>query len=98
MSWEPVDHLCRVCGGRILLRVNKKKEKSYRCSNCGSRSVGTAEAICYCGNERVSGLRCVRNDEQTALFPHEVVVQYVGSTPTKKKSKGEVNLFSKEKW
>lgn len=54
-TWELTDHVCRVCGGRILLCVSGQGPTGggnpiWRCADCGvaCASIGPA-SICWCG-------------------------------------------------
>lgn len=55
-KWVLIDHLCRDCGGRILLCVEGNGmtpggNQIRRCADCGKSGtqVSGADAICWCG-------------------------------------------------
>jgi hypothetical protein len=76
-SWTPVDHVCRHCFSRVLLRIDDAGRASARCAGCDLEAIGGPEAICACGSLpdkfRVK-LRCVRNEHRTAETPAAIVV------------------------
>lgn len=58
IHWVLVDHMCRSCGGRVLLSVANKGmtpggNAIYRCSDCRKQSTSMAghADICWCGQE-----------------------------------------------
>lgn len=58
IHWALVDHLCRACGGRVLVSVANKGmtpggNAIYRCADCGESSTSTAGFmdVCWCGQE-----------------------------------------------
>jgi hypothetical protein len=73
------DHLCRKCGiGRVLYRRGESGEPDIcRCSNCGVETDKIAK-LCFCGHVYPSGIgsrvKCVRNQNKTPAYPHEVVL------------------------
>ena len=47
--WEPVDHLCRKCGSRIMATSEMSPSgKIYKCFTCGAESYNVKK-ICWCG-------------------------------------------------
>lgn len=83
--WSVVDHVCRVCLGRILATADADGRRHYRCADCGAVAVNRVENLCVCGatlrTGGSAGLRCVLNPERGAPeAPPEVVVRYVGIT------------------
>lgn len=86
--WSVLDHVCRVCLGRILTTTGADGQRHYRCADCGSVAVNRVENLCACGatlrTGGSAGLRCVPNPERgTPEAPPEVVVRYVGVTTGK---------------
>lgn len=68
-SWAIEDHLCRVCGGRILRCVKGNGmspggNPAYKCADCGieTTSLGPQE-LCWCGmkhrNQNESAYICI---------------------------------------
>jgi len=62
------EHICRSCGGRILLQTNSGPTGGgnpvYQCADCGARiSAMGPEPLCWCGAEMRGGasmnLMCV---------------------------------------
>lgn len=58
VHWVIMDHLCRFCGGRVLVSIANKGmtpggNAIHRCADCGSQSTSTAGYIdvCWCGQE-----------------------------------------------
>lgn len=56
--FEFTDHLCRICLGRVMMRVDKdprvKKRiiadvREFRCANCGATGQQVVRSICCCG-------------------------------------------------
>lgn len=78
-GWELVDHACRNCLGRVLVRRDHKGEPvETRCAECGTRAAGGYLEICCCGADcgalgRV--LECFPNPEVTPAVPQEVLVR-----------------------
>jgi hypothetical protein len=81
-SWAIVNHVCRVCSGRILQRIDANGQKYVRCSECGTNAIGDHRVICCCGAKlkdgRNAGLRCVENNNKTPEIPVDMVVEFVG--------------------
>lgn len=86
-AWSLVDHICRVCFGRVLEGPAgagwEAGAHRYRCSNCALEAIARhATCICCCGEkikghgrnaERDAGVRCTRNPDPTPEFPSEIV-------------------------
>lgn len=75
-QYKIVDHVCRVCFGRILVL-----DSQARCADCGA-SGKSVKDVCACGallrTGTNAGLRCVKNPEVSIECPAEIVVSYVG--------------------
>jgi hypothetical protein len=52
-GWRVTDHVCRVCGGRVLARG-----PAVRCADCDLEVLGAASALCACGAAPVGTYRC----------------------------------------
>ena len=75
--WEVVDHACRHCGGRVLVR-NIGKKILARCAECGATGDNGHASVCCCGADlgalgRV--LECVRNPAISKASPYQVLVR-----------------------
>jgi hypothetical protein len=81
-QWEILDHICRVCFGRLLRRRASDNKTIVRCADCDAEAIGHVEALCVCGAKlvrgRLSGLRCRINPQPTPEQPSRVVAGYVG--------------------
>lgn len=78
-SWELLDHVCRLCHGRLLLREDAEGQARVRCADCDTEVIGSVRDLCVCGartpNGRyLLGLRCVVNPAHSAASPQRVVV------------------------
>jgi hypothetical protein len=84
-QYKITDHACRVCFGRVLMRVSivepacddEAECPVHRCSNCGFQVEGPVEMLCACGlrlGSRDAKLRCFRQESPTPEFPSEVAV------------------------
>lgn len=77
-GWVLVDHACRKCMGRVLVRMQRGQAVVSRCAECGERAEGAHSAICCCGAEAGSAgrvLECFRNLKVSAAVPQEVLVR-----------------------
>jgi transcriptional regulator with XRE-family HTH domain len=84
-GWKLVDHACRFCGARVLLRG-----EIFRCSTCAAESIGRPDGVCGCGilhggepgrmKDIPPGLcfRCIRNSHRSAHDPSEIVILFEG--------------------
>ena len=78
-QWILIDHLCRVCWGRVLTRTDDNGQRWYKCSNCEETIAGAApKCLCACGmtigrKARDMGIRCVRNPRVSPEVPGAVV-------------------------
>lgn len=46
--WELVDHLCRICRGRHLIREIRQNLNEFRCSKCDNRvNAVSVEEVCW---------------------------------------------------
>jgi hypothetical protein len=81
-QWEITDHVCRLCFGRLLRRLDSDGKPLIRCADCGTSVKGPVEALCACGaklrNGRLAGLRCAPNSASTIEQPAQIVVVYAG--------------------
>jgi hypothetical protein len=72
-GWEPVDHACRFCGGRVAQRG-----QTFECFHCGARTErGVVADICGCGLEGANGQRpfaCQPNSNRTPQNPAVIVI------------------------
>lgn len=78
-SWELIDHMCRLCYGRLLRRNDGQGRQVIHCAECDAEVSGQVEHLCVCGartpNGRyLLGLRCGVNPEQSAASPMRMVV------------------------
>jgi len=77
-SWEIVDHVCRVCLGRVLRRVDDEGGIHVVCSNCGLEGTGSHRAICACGIDgrasKEGKLQCAANPNPNPVFPAQIIV------------------------
>lgn len=74
--WGIVDHICRCCFGRVLMRQGDGV-KVYKCSCCGIEAEGRTEAvICTCGIKLKTGadagIRCHESTNKTPEFPAQI--------------------------
>lgn len=76
MAWELVDHVCRICFGRLL-----ERDGVVKCSNCGAELRGHVRDLCCCGLKlktgKNAGIKCVRNKNISPEFPGEIVAEQV---------------------
>jgi hypothetical protein len=76
-GWKVLDHVCRLCYGRLL-----ERDGVIRCAECDFEVTGPVQALCTCGaklkNGRNAGLRCQVNPTPTLEQPARVVVVFVG--------------------
>lgn len=80
VTYELVDHACKFCFGRIAAEIKDGKRTGvYRCMECGMEGRNGYKSLCCCGMTlrpgQDAGLRCIRNADQTAEFPSEIVVR-----------------------
>ena len=77
--WAPVDHLCRICRGRLLTREMKQNINEFRCSKCDNRvNAALVEEVCWCGKvdgERGKVYKCVNNPYQSPETPGTILVE-----------------------
>jgi len=94
-----IDHVCRVCGGRLLKSKPYRDDNDgrlivrVRCADCGCHAQGevghtrTHELICVCGAKLPSGmkrgLKCWRNVRKSIEMPDEVVAITCDPVPRK---------------
>lgn len=86
--YKITDHVCRVCFGRVLVRITVDYRKIYRCSCCGVEREGKTEAaICTCGvklrNKTDLGIRCMVNTQRTPECPSEIVAEQIADLALK---------------
>jgi len=83
--WEVLDHVCRVCYGRLLRTKADDGTVLVRCAECETEVTGRVENLCACGaklrNGKLAGLQCRVNAAPTTEQPARVVVVYVGAMP-----------------
>ena len=82
--WELTDHACRICGGRVLARVDKSGLRIARCADCGATAedkdhrIRAIHGVCACGAKQRSGKdaghRCVRNPHIRPEMPMAIVI------------------------
>lgn len=101
-SYQIVDHICRACLSRVLMRsVDGGLE--FRCGNCGGTGKDVAQSICCCGmslprsigkkSQMVdASIRCILNPCKTPECPAEIVAKEV-SVAT-----GQGELASHKQW
>ena len=81
--WVLVDHVCRVCFGRVLqLSTFDRRHKVYRCSSCETELQGDGvQVLCACGikvrGNRDAGIRCIKNPRRTPENPAQVVAEQI---------------------
>ena len=85
LSWEILDHVCRLGYGRLLGGTNAQGQAVVRCAECATEVAGTKPAaLCACGaklrNGRLAGLQCVPNPCPSIEQPAQIVVVYTGET------------------
>lgn len=77
-GWEPINHACRFCGGRLLQKQGAGGGMAVRCAQCDATSSGNHDALCCCGEE-VAGLgrvwECFLNPNPTLANPQVVLVR-----------------------
>jgi hypothetical protein len=79
-KWVLEDHLCRVCGGRVLRCVEGNGmtpggDPIVMCADCGKSGYGRPDCICWCGmthrNSNIHPYRCLPfegNEDKKAMF------------------------------
>jgi hypothetical protein len=83
-TWRLTDHVCRVCFGRVLERMQTNPDgvmRIVRCANCGTEIYNAAvKELCCCGLKtstgKDAGLRCRRNEAPTPEQPAELAVAF----------------------
>lgn len=83
-GWAVVDHACRHCGGRVLVRLHKGNEVQARCAECGAEADGDHTAVCSCGEDLGAlgkALECFRNPNVTREVPYQILVRERVMTP-----------------
>lgn len=77
-GWEPINHACRHCGGRLLQKEGADGVMVVRCPQCDATASGDHESLCCCGEE-VAGLgrvwECFVNPAPTRANPQVVLVR-----------------------
>lgn len=77
-GWEPINHACRHCGGRLLQKEGGDGSLVVRCPQCDATAAGDHDALCCCGEE-VAGLgrvwECFLNPNPTRANPQVVLVR-----------------------
>lgn len=72
-GWEPAEHACRFCGGRIA-----RQGKAYRCFHCDAATErGVVADICGCGLQGANGMRpfiCAVNPDRSPQNPAIIVI------------------------
>lgn len=69
-TWIILDHLCRICGGRVLRCVSGQGVTAggypvFRCADCGVEHSGMSQSVvCWCGfthrkNAHITPYRCL---------------------------------------
>lgn len=75
-GWEPIDHACRFCGGRIMQRGS-----AFMCFSCGARTeAGPVSDICGCGLKGPGGsrpFRCTFNPAPSPSNPAIIVIERI---------------------
>ena len=78
-KWSVLDHACRICFGRLLLR-QENGIPIVKCVECGETLKGSHLGLCCCGvtlhSGANAGLRCVPNDRKTPEQPQEIVIRH----------------------
>lgn len=87
-QWRILDHVCRVCLGRLLERSEDGK-RIVRCAECGLEAEGVHRDLCACGvrqrGGKDAGMRCGRNPGISPERPQEIVV-LLGGAPLPEES------------
>lgn len=77
-GWEPINHACRHCGGRLLQKQGGDKETIVRCIQCDATVTGKHEDLCCCGEE-VTGYgaiwECFVNPDRSPTNPQVILVR-----------------------
>lgn len=77
-GWMLVDHACRSCMGRVLVRMERGQVAESRCAECGNKAEGHYTEVCCCGAEAGTMgriLECFRNPAVSPAVPQEVLVR-----------------------
>ncbi|MCE3602725.1 hypothetical protein LXA47_03815 [Massilia sp. P8910] len=77
-GWDLVDHACRHCLGRVLMRRHRDGTVEARCAECGAHSEDGIREVCCCGAECGTlghVLECFRNPAITPSVPQEILVR-----------------------
>lgn len=78
MGWELVDHACRLCLGRLLMRVDAMGKVEVMCAECETSAAANVESLCCCGADcRSHGriLECYKNGSPSKHAPQAVLVR-----------------------
>lgn len=72
-GWEPVDHACRFCGGRVA-----RQGRVFRCFHCDALTErGVVADICGCGLKGANGrypFVCAPNPSRGPQNPAMIVI------------------------
>ncbi len=77
-GWTVVDHACRHCGGRVLVRLHKGRQVASRCAECGAEGDGDHSTVCCCGEDLGAlgrALECFRNPNVSREVPYQILVR-----------------------
>lgn len=106
-TWKIIDHLCRICNGRILKCVSGAGPTPggnpvFKCSLCGKETSGMdSSALCWCGFSMKN-----QYEKPYICVPYSMIEEYpklldaflsCGYDP-KRESSGEVGIMPEDKY
>lgn len=98
--WSVVDHLCRICFGRLMIRRAESGKLVVKCAECDAAIEGSHLDICCCGVTLQSGanagLRCMKNEARTPEQPQAIIVRHVPQEEGAKKGRRPVRVLGSE--
>lgn len=78
--YKKLDHVCRICFGRLLSFKDENGDEQVECADCGVVKKGGHKSLCVCGSKlnsgKVAGFRCIPNPDIRPEVPAQIVVAF----------------------